>query len=251
MRQAIEEKLKEIEKKEKVTILMAAEAGSRAWGFASPDSDYDVRFIYVRLREDYLKLEGQRDVIEWQLDQTLDINGWDVQKALRLLMKSNPTVFEWCASPILYRSSEAFLKFKELATDYFSVKKTTHHYYNMARANYQNYLNGQQVHLKKYFYVLRPILAALWALDQKTAPPVPFHQLMKAQLEPRLIPAVESLLEQKKNTPEMGASASIGELNTYIEEQLRKIEEQLTSLTDDISRDWGGLNEFFFNLLDV
>lgn len=90
----IEEKLKEIERKEKVRILFAAESGSRAWGFASPDSDYDVRFIYVRPAEDYLRLEGIRDVIEWQLDEVLDINGWDLKKALVQFQKGNATLFE-------------------------------------------------------------------------------------------------------------------------------------------------------------
>ncbi|MBQ8078566.1 MAG: nucleotidyltransferase domain-containing protein, partial [Oscillospiraceae bacterium] len=100
----IQEKLDEIEAAEQVRILHCVESGSRAWGFASPDSDYDVRFVYLRRPEDYLRLEAQRDVIEWQLDDVLDINGWDVQKYLRLLYKSNPTVFEWNSSPIIYRT---------------------------------------------------------------------------------------------------------------------------------------------------
>ena len=95
MQNVIEEQLKEIEEKENVKIIYCVESGSRAWGFASPDSDYDVRFIYVRNKEDYLKLNKNRDVIEWRLDDVLDINGWDIQKALRLLYKSNPTLFEW------------------------------------------------------------------------------------------------------------------------------------------------------------
>ena len=92
-------KLREIEAREHVRILHCVESGSRAWGFASPDSDYDVRFVYVRQPEHYLRLDKTRDVIEWQLDDTLDINGWDLQKTLRLLHRSNPTVFEWNSSP--------------------------------------------------------------------------------------------------------------------------------------------------------
>lgn len=92
MRKIIETKLKEIEKKENVRIIYAVESGSRAWGFASPDSDYDVRFIYVRPKDYYLRLDKTKDVIEWQLDETFDINGWDLQKALRLLHGSNPTL---------------------------------------------------------------------------------------------------------------------------------------------------------------
>jgi predicted nucleotidyltransferase len=95
-----------MEKKENVRVILEVESGSRAWGFASPDSDYDVRFIYVRPKDFYLKLEKTRDVIEWQLDETLDINGWDLQKALRLLHISNPTLFEWNNSPIIYKTTE-------------------------------------------------------------------------------------------------------------------------------------------------
>ena len=122
METRILEELQKIEETENVKIMMAVESGSRAWGFESPDSDYDVRFIYIRKPEDYLKLEGIRDVIEWKLDETLDINGWDLKKALQLLYKSNPTIFEWCASPIIYFSRVEFNWLKELLPEYFSVK---------------------------------------------------------------------------------------------------------------------------------
>ena len=103
----INEKFDEIEAKENVHILHAIESGSRAWGFASPDSDYDVRFVYVRRKEDYLKLNEPRDVIEWQLDEVLDINGWDLKKALLQFARGNATLFEWCGSPIVYRTTES------------------------------------------------------------------------------------------------------------------------------------------------
>ena len=122
MKDIILRELKKIEEQKNVKIIMAIESGSRAWGFASPDSDYDVRFIYVRKEEDYLKLEKTRDVIEWKLDDVLDINGWDIKKALQLLHNSNPTVFEWCASPIVYWETEEFEWLKDILPQYFSVK---------------------------------------------------------------------------------------------------------------------------------
>lgn len=151
MRERILEELRKIEETEDVKIIMAIESGSRAWGFASPDSDYDVRFIYVRKKEEYLKLEGVRDVIEWRLDETLDINGWDIKKALQLLHKSNPTVFEWCTSPIVYMEREEFGWLKELLPDYFSEKKSLFHYWHMAETNYREYLKGEEVRVKKVF----------------------------------------------------------------------------------------------------
>ena len=122
MQNVIEEQLKEIEEKENVKIIYCVESGSRAWGFASPDSDYDVRFIYVRNKEDYLKLNKNRDVIEWRLDDVLDINGWDIQKALRLLYKSNPTLFEWSMSPIVYKTTPQWEKISGIVSQYFFEK---------------------------------------------------------------------------------------------------------------------------------
>ena len=114
MEALIQEKLHEIEKRENCRILLAVESGSRAWGFASPDSDYDVRFIYVRDKESYLKLNRPRDVIELPINDVLDINGWDVEKALKLLHKSNPTVFEWCSSPIVYQTTDGGRKLSRI-----------------------------------------------------------------------------------------------------------------------------------------
>lgn len=117
MEELIKTNLREIEEKENVKILHCVESGSRAWGFASPDSDYDVRFIYVRPKEFYLRLDKTRDVIEWQLDDTLDINGWDISKALSLLYKSNPTLFEWNSSPIVYKTTQEWEPIRQSSTN--------------------------------------------------------------------------------------------------------------------------------------
>ena len=127
MEKLICSKLHEIEKENNVKILLAVESGSRAWGFASPDSDYDVRFIYVRPKEDYLRLENVRDVIELPIDDVLDINGWDLQKTLRLLYKSNPTLFEWFSSPIVYLETDFADRFRKIMGEYFSTKKRLYH----------------------------------------------------------------------------------------------------------------------------
>lgn len=138
MKKEILRKLHEIEIKENVKILFAAESGSRAWGFASPDSDYDVRFIYVRPKEEYLRLDTVKDVIEVPINEVLDINGWDLQKTLRLLYKSNPTLFEWFSSPIVYMETEFADEFRAMMMEYFSTKRSLHHYINMAERNYKN-----------------------------------------------------------------------------------------------------------------
>lgn len=248
MREVILKELRKIEETEKVRIIMAIESGSRAWGFASPDSDYDVRFIYVRKSEDYLKLEGIRDVIEWKLDDVLDINGWDLKKALQLLHKSNPTIFEWCASPIVYFEREEFVELKKLLPQYFSTKKGLFHYWHMAETNYREYLKGEEVRVKKYFYVLRPLLAAKWILDKKTAPPMLFEELIEAELEAALKPEISRLLELKKVLPEMGLAPKIHSINAYIEKTLPEIK-KIAEEMDGTRAEWNQLNEFFLKLV--
>lgn len=175
MYEIINETLKKIEQQENVRILMAVESGSRAWGFASPDSDYDVRFIYARPVEDYLRLDTVRDVIEMPIDDMLDINGWDINKALRLLYRSNPTFFEWVSSPVVYRDNGFLTKIKPIIPKYFMAKKGLYHYLSMAKSNYREYLKGEMVRAKKYLYVLRPILACKWILDRNSSPPYAIH----------------------------------------------------------------------------
>lgn len=248
MKDVILAELKKIEERENVKIIMAIESGSRAWGFASPDSDYDVRFIYIRKPEDYLKLEGIRDVIEWQLDDVLDINGWDLKKALQLLHKSNPTVFEWCASPIVYYQTEEFEELKKILPEFFSIKKSLFHYWHMAETHYREYLKEEEVRLKKYFYALRPLLAAKWIIDKQAAPPMLFDELVSAELEPVLLPEVERLLEMKKNLPEMEKGPKVQVLNEYIERALPEIK-SIAEAKEDTSGSWDLLNTLFLSMV--
>ena len=148
MRDIISQKLKEIELNERVCVLHAVESGSRAWGFASPDSDYDVRFVYLRETNFYLRLDNTRDVIEWQLDKTLDINGWDLQKALRLLYKANPTLFEWANSPIVYKTTPEWQAISKCFAEFFSPRPCMYNYVHMAERNYREYLKHDLVRPK-------------------------------------------------------------------------------------------------------
>ena len=191
MEKTIARKLKEIEEKESVRILHCIESGSRAWGFASPNSDYDVRFIYVRPKEFYLRLDPTRDVIEWQLDDTLDINGWDISKTLTLLHRSNPTLFEWNASPVVYKTTAEWQKISGIINRYFAAKPGLYHYLSTAKSNYREYLKGETVRLKRYFYVLRPLLACKWILAEGTPPPMLFRSLAEKYLDDSVKPDVE------------------------------------------------------------
>lgn len=249
MKKIIAEKLLEIEQSENVRIIHAVESGSRAWGFASTDSDYDVRFIYVRKPEFYLKLEKTRDVIEWQLDEVLDINGWDLQKMLRLLYKSNSTVFEWNRSPIVYKTTQEWENIRSIIDCYFSQKNGIYHYLSTAKSNYREYLKCETVKFKKYFYVLRPILACRWILDRKTPPPMLFSELVEAELVMEMRPDVNRLLEIKMNASEAGTGSRLDGLNRYIERSFEEIENELNSLPDIGDRSWEQLNEIFLKIV--
>lgn len=245
----IQQKLTEIEEKGDIKILHCVESGSRSWGFASPDSDFDVRFIYIRKPEFYLKLGKTRDVIEWELNDIYDINGWDIQKALRLLHNSNPTVFEWNHSPIVYRTSENWEKVREIINDYFLSRTGMNHYLSTARHNYKEYIKGDEVKLKKYFYVLRPILACRWIMDRGTPPPMLFSELMNAELDENLFDPVNKLLEIKMRTSELGTGKRIDVINEYIEKQFEILKEKLDSMEREEQKSWEKLDELFLSLL--
>lgn len=249
MEELIKEKLREIEIKENIRILLAVESGSRAWGFASPDSDYDVRFIYVRQKEDYLRLEAVRDVIELPIDDMLDINGWDLQKTLRLLYKSNPTLFEWFSSPIIYMETEFADQFRNIMADYFSSKRSLYHYISMAEGNYREYLKRDMVRAKKYFYVLRPILACRWILEKGTPPPMLFSELMDAQLPKELHDDVNRLLELKMNSPEIREIPRVDKINEYLDSSIEEIKSILQSTEETKAPDWRELNDLFLREL--
>ena len=166
-------KIREIEEKEHIKVLHVIESGSRAWGFASLDSDYDVRFIYVRDKDFYLSLRDTKDFIDWELNEVLDINGWDLKKALQHFHKSNATLFEWSNSPVVYDTTAEWKNlYNRVAGRYFACKPALYHYYGAAAKNYREYLLDDMVKYKKYFYVLRPILACKWIEEKKCPPPV-------------------------------------------------------------------------------
>lgn len=249
MQQKIVQKLHEIEQKENVRILLAVESGSRAWGFASPDSDYDVRFIYMRPKEEYLRLEKTRDVIELPFDHVLDINGWDLRKTLQLFYRSNPTLFEWFSSPIVYMETAFAQTFRTMMGNYFSTKKSLYHYIHMAKKNRREYLDQDMVKVKKYFYVLRPVLACRWILDRNTPPPMLFSELMQAELPKTLQIEVKQLLDLKQNAPEIGKIPKVDTINAYLDASIEDIYDMLKDLKETKQANWQELNDLFLQQL--
>lgn len=225
MTETILKNLNRIEEIHNARILYAVESGSRAWGFASQNSDYDVRFIYIHQPDWYLSIREKRDVIEMPINDDLDISGWDIRKALGLFAKSNPPLLEWLGSPIVYQDRFGFSdRLRTLLQDTFSPQRCMHHYLHMARGNYREYLKGETVRLKKYLYVLRPILACLWLEKHGTMPPTEFSSLRQdASLSMSLDGAVEELLQKKMAGEELAMAPSVPVLNDFIEQQLDRL----------------------------
>jgi len=246
-------RLRGAEEEHDVKVLLAVESGSRAWGFASPNSDYDARFIYVHRRDWYLSvgLEEQRDVIEYPIVDEIDINGWDLRKALRLFWKSNPAFVEWIQSPIVYEDSGSFgPSARALLESVYACERGIYHYRSMAKTNYRGYLRAERVPLKKYFYVLRPLLAVRWLEQYGTAAPIEFHKLLTlVSDQPALTDAIDTLLEAKRKAPEMGLSPQIPAIHAFIETELERLDALVPARAEQ-GEVVPGLSRLFRRVLD-
>jgi predicted nucleotidyltransferase len=227
VRREIEARLRAIEAAHGVRILYACESGSRGWGFASPDSDYDVRFLYVQPLSWYLRVSPERDVIELPISATLDINGWELRKALGLLKKGNATLIEWLDSPVTYRRDDRFLSaIGAAARETWQPWRSIHHYVHMARGNYHEYLKGARVRYKKYLYVLRPLLAVLWIEAQRGTVPMRFQVLVDELVaDPALRQAIAELLEYKRASVETEYGPLVPVLDDFITTQLARLDD--------------------------
>lgn len=246
-------RLARAEEEHGVRILLAVESGSRAWGFASPNSDYDVRFVYAHPPRWYqaVNLEEKRDVIEYGITDDIDLNGWDVRKALRLLWKSNPAFVEWVQSPIRYIESGGFgERARGLLPEAYSVESGMYHYRSMAKNTERAYLRDPQVSLKKYFYALRPLLAVLWLERYGRPAPIEFHKLLHLiEDRPALCADIHDLLARKRNAPESWVGDPVPSIHAFVIEQLARLE----TMQPRVERRAGalpGLNALFHAILD-
>ncbi|MFC6998873.1 nucleotidyltransferase domain-containing protein [Rufibacter roseus] len=224
MEKLIQQKLQELETQNNITILFAIESGSRAWGFPSPDSDYDVRFVYQHQPDWYLSIDERKDTLE-SMDGDLDLVGWDLRKALRLLRKSNASIFEKMQSPIVYRQQRSFLEdLQAVAPTYFSCRAGLHHYLSMAFNYYKACAPEQNVKLKSYFYLLRTTLASRWIVEYRTMPPMLFTELLPLVEDPSLLQKIEELLTLKATVTEQYVHPKEEALEQYLYQTLRYCE---------------------------
>lgn len=226
VRQQVDRRLCDLEAREKIHLLLCVESGSRAWGFPSPDSDYDVRFLYVRPRDWYLDLAPGRDVVETPITDLIDLNGWDIRKALLLLLGSNATVSEWLASPVRYRPDDPMVPgISTLADRVFNPRGLAWHYANLGSHSSRKWLSGiDDVPVKQYFYALRPALAVrALRLTPTRRPPMDLSALMEVcDLPQTLVHDIDTLVEAKRCTHERGNARRMSTLDVFIQQELAR-----------------------------
>lgn len=232
LRDRILDEIKRVEADFDVKVCYAVESGSRAWGFPSKNSDYDVRFIYVHRKDWYLSIDEKKDVIELPINDLLDINGWELRKALKLFRKSNPPLMEWIHSQnVYYQAFSLVYKLRALEDQVFSPKSAIYHYLQMAQRNYRDFHHRDKVKIKKYFYILRPILACKWIEKHLTVPPVKIQVLLEEIVEnDPLKQEIHLLLKRKAQGNEIEFEPKIAVINDFIERELLQIETFIQSL---------------------
>lgn len=250
IKEKIKEKIISIEQEENIQVLFACESGSRAWGFPSPDSDYDVRIIYSRPLDWYLSVNEGKDVLQYPIQNEFDICGWDLKKTLSLVNRSNVVVWEWLQSPIIYSQKQNFAKsLVTIANSFFSPKSSFLHYISLTKKVNDALGENKQIKLKKLFYVLRSLAAARWIAEKHTVPPMELNHLLAAdwvfQSEKS---AINKLVEMKSSAEESYTTVRNPTVDSFISNNLcacENLAENLPSQKGNIET----LNIFFKDIV--
>lgn len=245
----IPDQLTQIEKTHQIEILFACEAGSRAWGFASPESDYDVRFLYKKNLDFYLSLQQEADQINLPIEGDYDTGGWDIRKALLLLRKSNVPLLEWLHGPVIYLQKDKFIDvLKPLSLTFFSPIAGFHHYQSMAE-KHSVLVSENNIKLKHLFYALRAALAANWIIQYQTFPPVNFDELADGI---KTIRKYRQEIEDLKALKAEKSESYIHSKSERIDRLLKDILKENLQNTDQLKPSYGNvkiLDKFFIDLV--
>jgi predicted nucleotidyltransferase len=243
--------LDKIEKEKEIKILLACETGSRAWGFPSPDSDFDIRIIYVHKKDWYLSLTEKKDSIELMFENNdIDITGWDLRKSSRLLQKSNASMLERIQSPILYRSDPKFLsEIIELANAHYSKIATMHHYLSMSKKFIDELKESEEYKLKKFFYALRSATACKWIIDRDEIPPIEFRKMLDGlAINKAILKRIDELIHLKSTISESYIHSGESELIAFIDSCVTSANEQRKALPS-AKGSMEELNSFFLKTI--
>ena len=247
MKEKIKQYLKEIEQRKNIKILFACETGSRAWGFPSPDSDFDIRLIYVHKKDWYLSLNQQKDTIERMFENNdFDLSGWDLKKSLNLLWKSNPALLERIQSPIIYIADQEFLHgINDLAQNSYSKIATMHHYLSMSKKMYSEVKDNPTVKLKKLFYALRTSISCKWIIQKEEIPPIVFQKMLEEiEIEENVKQRIYELIDLKATKNEDYLHFEEVKINNLIEHCIQESENVANSLPASKGK-IEALNSFF------
>jgi uncharacterized protein len=239
--------LTQIKQKKNIKILYACETGSRAWGFPSPDSDYDVRFLYMHRRDWYLSLSQHKDTIE-HMDGDLDITGWDLRKSLLLLKKSNVPLIERFQSPITYFGDENFkADFKQLIESYYSPTAVFFHHYSLARKFWEELKDSETIKLKSYFYLIRSLLSCYWIIQDKSVLPMHIEGLM-TRIDSNRRDELRTLIQLKAGVGEKYLHPKDESLHEWIKGMFDLLERSKENLGVN-RKDNSVLNNFFLKMV--
>jgi uncharacterized protein len=251
MKESILGALGALEAETGLRALYACESGSRAWGFASRDSDWDVRFVFAWPRDAYLRVQAPSTTLTRQLPGDLDISGWDLRMALSQFAKSNASFLEWLGSPMVYRQESRFMQALDaLRPRYFQPRAALRHYLGQARSLWPDETGeAEALNGKKCLYVLRAVLAAQWVAEARTPPPVPFAELMPLVTDPDLRREIDALLRVKAAGSERDAFPVSPALRGLVAER-RAALEPLAADLEAPAVEMALLDELFRSTLD-
>lgn len=237
MIELIRQKLRELEEENGFRILYACESGSRAWGFASNDSDYDIRVIYVWPRDRYLGVFAPTDTVDCGVDaNALDVSAWDFRKALALFRKANGPLFEWLFSPIVYfEDATVITPWRELALDCFVPAHSAAHYLGLSSKINGGIREAGAPTAKKYLYVLRALLSASHVVDHQTPPPVEFGLLLqRISLPSEVRREIDAMIAEKAKGQESDGILRNPVLDAFIDEQSETLKEKAGALASEM-----------------
>ena len=245
----IPQRLVEIEKEYNIRILFAAEAGSRAAGTATDSSDFDVRFLFLWSREDYLRLDAMPDSLKFPLEEGWDLVGWDLRKALAQVHKGNPQLYEFLLSPVVYRDADFSHRFLSLMKPRFAPWAAAQHYRGRLRTPMKHIPRDESLNVKHWLYAVQFTLDTQWVIDRRTAPPVNYRELMEAMLPREFVPEVERLLRLKSDPRSESSPQPNRALWAWLKEQTLVLPRRIDQMPRDNQQDWDGLNQFFLEEL--
>lgn len=260
-RARIHEEIWRIESENNVKVLFAVESGSRSWGFASRDSDYDVRFVYKRPIYDYLRLDKRKDTLEWYPEPKLDMVGWDVSKYLTLLHRSNPSALEWLSCPRYIVSDPFKLRsIEELAETCFRARSLAFHYIGMAKENANEFLRiadgvtrDEPPKTKKYVYVVRALLSARHVIDNDEMPYLTLDELLDEYFDGHegsaVGDAIDALVARKREGLETDVHERITVLDEWFKSSIVELESMARELDCLSAPDWSDVNELFIRIV--